>query len=293
MGRRAEPLSQLRPAPFAARDVRHLVSEDQLRSAAYQRVCRGAYRAPDPEGGGVPYADRVRGLLAVLPERAVLVGRTAAWAGGAWEPWPDDPVEVNVAPSGSVRRRGDGMLLSARSYPAPDLVRTRWGCATTPLRTALDLACCYALETAVPALDAVLRHRGLTQDDVLERLLASPPGRGVRRARAVLAATDARAESPRESLLRLLVAGAGLPAPEVQWVVERPDGRLARLDLAWPERRVALEHDGWPHDDPRRRSEDLARHNALRALGWTVIQVDAVGFRRPEVFLAQVAAALG
>jgi len=56
---------------------------------------------------------------------------------------------------------------------------------------------------------------------------------------------------------------------------------------------VALEHDGWPHHDPARRSADLARHNALRAAGWVVIQVDARGFRRPEVFLAQVAAALG
>jgi hypothetical protein len=166
---------------------------------------------------------QLRGLLAVLPERAVLVGRTAAWAGGAWQPWPDDPVEVNVAPSGSVRRR-EGMALSARSYPASDLVRTRWGCATTPLRTAVDLACCHDLETAVPVLDAVLRRTGLTRDDVLERLGTSPPGRGGRRARSALASTDPRAEFPRESLLRLLVVTAGLPTPEVQWEVERLDG---------------------------------------------------------------------
>ena len=99
MGRRHEPPVQLGRLPFAGRDVRHLVSEDQLRSAAYQRLCRGAYRTALPDGEQVPCADRVRGLLAVLPERTVLVDRTAAWAGGAWEPWPDDPVEVDVAPS--------------------------------------------------------------------------------------------------------------------------------------------------------------------------------------------------
>ena len=291
MGRRHQPPPELRTGAFAGRDVRDLVTRRQLSSAAYERLCRGAYRAADPDGDPATYAVRVRGFLAVLPARTVLVGRTAAWAGGVWSPWPDDPVEVNTTPFGSVRPRA-GLHLSARTYPEHDVGGTRRGTATTPARTALDLACLFPAETAVPVLDAILARTGLRVEDLLARLDAEPPGRGTRRARSTLALTDPRAESPRESLLRLLVRGAGLPAPVVQHVVHLPHGR-ARLDLAWPDLRVALEYDGWPHDDPARRSADLARHNALRAAGWVVIQVDAQGLRRPEVFLAQLATALG
>lgn len=232
MGRRHEPPPQLRAGAFAGRDVRDLVTRRQLSSAAYERLCRGAYRAAGPDGDPTTYADRVSGFLAVLPHRAVLVGATAAWAGGAWTPWPDDPVEVNVVPPGSVRRR-DGLVRTARTYGEDDVERTQWGTASTPARTALYLARHSPAGTAVPVLDAVLARTGLRVDDLLAHLDSSPPGRGTRRARETLRLTDPRAESPRESLLRLLVRSAGLPDPVVQHVVRLPHG-LARLDLAWP-----------------------------------------------------------
>ena len=73
----------------------------------------------------------------------------------------------------------------------------------------------------------------------------------------------------------------------------RDDGAfVARLDLAWPDRRVAVEYDGAHHRDPRQHSLDLARHNRLRALGWTVLQVDARVLARPQELFRQLAGLL-
>ena len=45
--------------------------------------------------------------------------------------------------------------------------------------------------------------------------------------------------------LWLLVVAAGLPRPEVQWVVQDVATRTAFwLDLAWPERRIGIEYEG-------------------------------------------------
>jgi very-short-patch-repair endonuclease len=66
-------------------------------------------------------------------------------------------------------------------------------------------------------------------------------------------------------------------------------GFIARLDLAWPERKVAIEYDGAHHLSRRQHSRDLERHNRLRAAGWTVLQVDAAQFARFDAIVATLA----
>jgi len=46
------------------------------------------------------------------------------------------------------------------------------------------------------------------------------------------------------------------------------------LDLAWPERLVALEYDGTRAHTPRRLAADVAREEALRRRGWWIGHVD-------------------
>jgi len=75
----------------------------------------------------------------------------------------------------------------------------------------------------------------------------------------------------RRGALCALVA-AGLPAPLQQYRV-RLNGRTFRIDLAYPERRVAIELDGW--DCHRTRSAfdaDRARADALVVDGWTLLR---------------------
>ena len=56
---------------------------------------------------------------------------------------------------------------------------------------------------------------------------------------------DPLAESPLESLTRLAIHDAGLPAPELQVPIAVPGRRVPYyVDLMWPQRRLVLECDG-------------------------------------------------
>ena len=165
---------------------------------------------------------------------------------------------------------------------------------TTPLRTAFDLGRQVGRRDAVVALDA-LCHRHLVTVAALGRYMdRSDRRRGVGRLRDRLALVDPRAESPMETAVRLLLHDAGGPPPVAQFVVRDRDGRfVARVDLAYPDLRVAIEYEG---DHHRRRDtflRDIARLNALREAGWLVLRFTADDvLRRPGDLLRQVAAAL-
>ena len=102
-------------------------------------------------------------------------------------------------------------------------------------------------------------------------------------------------ESRPETLLRLLLIRAGLPEPEVNFVVEDERGRvLGRVDLAYPRHRVAVEYDGDHHRTSTRQYEhDIARFDRLHDAGWRVIRVRSRGlFRNPEATIARVRGAI-
>ena len=68
--------------------------------------------------------------------------------------------------------------------------------------------------------------------------------------------------------MRLVLAG--LPAPVTQLVVGRVGRFVARLDLAWPHLKVAVEYDGLWHDDPEQFHRDRRRLNRLLGEDWIV-----------------------
>ncbi|WP_298805277.1 hypothetical protein [uncultured Pseudokineococcus sp.] len=248
---------------------------------------RGVYRVAgdDPADHG----ERARHLLAGLRRPAVLSELSAAWALGVHEAGADDDVVV-VAPRPAPRSR-PGLLVRECRLERDEQVRTELGWATSPARTAVDLL--RVLHPDVRALGAAeaLAHRwSLTRDDVRAQRDRQAGARGAARAARLVERLDPLAESPRETALRLLVIDAGLPPPVPQHEVRDADGAfVARLDLAWPHRRVALEHDGAHHRDPRQHSLDLARHNRLRTLGWVVLQVDARVLAQPAEMLRHLA----
>jgi hypothetical protein len=118
------------------------------------------------------------------------------------------------------------------------------------------------------------------------------PLRNVRRVDHALDLLEPRAESPMETRLRLLLSFAGLPRPAAQYVVRDDEGDfVARLDLAYPAERVAVEYDGAFHWDQRR--ADDRRRDALRALGWTVLVVSGQDYyQSPESIIAKVRTSL-
>jgi very-short-patch-repair endonuclease len=171
----------------------------------------------------------------------------------------------------------------------PSAITTVEGLHTTTLaRTAADLCRERLWPEHAWVLDQVLA-RGVPKAAVGRHLL--PGQRGVVRARDLLCWADAASESPLESALRVVLAEARLPRPVSQFDV--PDAP-ARLDLAWPARRVALEADGVGfHDVPEALFRDRVRQNALSALGWSVLRATWTDVYRPAVLLAALAVHLG
>ncbi|GAB2687991.1 endonuclease domain-containing protein [Thalassiella azotivora] len=280
----------LRAAPFAVAAADEWIPRRRLRTSAYQHLARGAWWTAD---GTVDFGRRLQAFRAVLPERVVTCGLAAAWELGTCVARTDDLVVVNLLPRGAARSRA-GLRVRAQQLPPQHVLEGPAGWCTTPARTVVDLLRDLPPVRAVPVADALLRATRTAVEELVPVLAACAGGRGTRRAHALVPQLDPGSESPRESLLRLLVLDAGLPRPVSQYEVRTPAGAfVARLDLAWPGQRVAVEYDGAHHREARQHSADLARHNRLRAQGWTVLQVDAQVLARPAALLAQLRHLLG
>jgi len=242
---------------------------------------------------GVPDA-RVEAVLLTAPDRAVISHATAAGLWGVAIPLQgvDPRVHLTVTTGSSVRGRRDRVV---HRTPLTDSdVTTRDGVpVTTPERTWRDLAAVLEPAALLAVTDQLLAC-WCGRPDLGTQLTRRPTGRGSARARAVLPVADPRAESPMESVLRWILHEAGLPAPDLQYVVRNTAGAfLGRADLAWPAQRLLVEFDGDVHRDRDVFVEDLRRQNRLIAAGWTVLRftsADVLG--RPEYVIAAIRAAL-
>jgi very-short-patch-repair endonuclease len=63
---------------------------------------------------------------------------------------------------------------------------------------------------------------------------------------------------------------------------------VARVDLAFPEHRVAVEYDGAWHAERGQFAKDRRRLNRLVAAGWTVLHVTAADMRDPEALVSRI-----
>jgi len=157
-----------------------------------------------------------------------------------------------------------------------------------PLDTVIHLATMLTVPELVVAIDWLLHpmnRMSVSKVALLERLEHFRGARGLGRLRAAIALARAGAESPRESELRLLLSRHGVPEPRLNLDVHDADGRfVARIDLAWPELRIAVEYDGEQHRmDARQFARDIERLADLERAGWIVVRVTKEHLRRPGV----------
>jgi hypothetical protein len=182
--------------------------------------------------------------------------------------------------------------IRVRTYDiAPEQVCSRRGMrVTTPARTAFDIGRRYPREGAVPIIDALMAATHLKPTEVMALADASPGLRGVQRLRATIQLCDGGAESPQESRVRLILVDAGLPAPETQIEFRDRYGHVyIRVDMGWPQWKVAVEYDGIQHwADRQQRAWDIERIALLEAMGWVVIRVSAEMLSRPQVVVDRV-----
>ena len=266
-----------------------LTSRDALRSDCWRRVLRDVYCDADlPDSLDL----RVRAAALLLPSVAVFSGRTALHLNGARELVDDSfPVEATLPPGTRAGPISGIRLRQARLAPAEIGIRRGLRC-TSELRTALDIARSEPLLASVPVLDVLLARCFVSAEDLRAAAGALPTCRGVRAARQAVSLADERTESPPESRLRVLLTLAGL-TPVPQFPVRRAGVFLARVDLAYPAARVAVEYDGAWHGRPGELGRDRRRLNALVAAGWRVLHVTAADMHRPDEVVAAVRALLG
>jgi very-short-patch-repair endonuclease len=102
--------------------------------------------------------------------------------------------------------------------------------------------------------------------------------------RLLIAAAD-RADSAAERLLVRLLREAGIDG----WVLGHPLGPY-KIDLAFPEQRVAIEVDGWAwHIDPERFRNDRRKGNYITRSGWDLLRFTWHGLHeQPAESIAEV-----
>lgn len=262
-----------------------------LGQGTWQRVFRGTYAR-----GEVADDLSLRAAAAhrLLPTRSLVADRCLLWLLGVDVLPPGPSVLEVVVPREAVVPRRAGVRARSAALPVADRRMLGRLPVLRPARAVGDLLCRLPLAEAVVVADAV-QHAGLvSRPEIALQFDAHVGLRGVQQARRVLDLSDARAESPPESRVRLLLVLGGLdPTPQLE-VFDDEDRWLARVDLGFKAARVAVEFDGREvHLQGAAFVTERRRQNALLAAGWLVLRYTAGDLRdRPAAILAEVRAAL-
>jgi hypothetical protein len=246
--------------------------------------------------GGVARTFPARAMSAVLSARgsALVSHRSAAFLHGFERVLEPLTVEITVPRHRRPRHRLGIRVHESLAFDLAEPTRRHGVPVTGAARTILDCAPVFA--TPVRLLDDALRQRMVTWDELWGCYLAHNVfGRNVRPFRQILLERDGNVPPGGEFARRMadMLTAAGLPQP----VFEHPvvvDGHVYYLDLAWPDRMVAVEcNDAGSHHTPKAFRRDPMKRNRCQGAGWNYLEYtwwDTV-HESVEV-LAQVAAAL-
>lgn len=242
-----------------------------VRHALADAVAAGAVR--DLGGGWVARADADRGIVLARRLGASLTCTSAARHHGIATLRTHEEVHLAVPRSRGDRRRPSRP--SAGVVVHRESVWTRPAVATCPVAPADEVVLralrCLEEHEAIVIADSAL-HQGLVTAEELERQLRGP---GSPSALARLARCDRRSRSASETLARLALRAAGLPA-EAGVVISG----VGEVDLLVGER-VVVECDGFAYHSGRREFRNYWRRDReLVARGYVVLRFtweDVVG----------------
>jgi very-short-patch-repair endonuclease len=240
------------------------VTADQLRGPRFTRLFHGIFvRSEAP----VDFALRCRAAALLVGGRGVLAGWAAAELLGASCAPSGVPVEL-VVPGGG--RSRPGLVVRSHVLASEEIVQVRGVRLTSAARTAFDLGRVSPVVHAIMGVDALRHAVGLELDDVRAIALRCAAARGARQLPEVLRRSTHLAQSPMESRIRVAIEDARLPIPVLQYRV----GPYF-FDMAYPERKLAVEYDGREHLTPARARRDLERQAYVTRAGWTVVRFPA------------------
>jgi hypothetical protein len=269
------------------------LTDDELARAVRRgdltRIRRGAYL--DPTAGLSRHRALVLGTAPALRDGSVVSHSSAAVLHGL-PLWRVDSERVHVtrrppaAGSGSARVHLHVARLSDDEVTLVDGVLT-----TTLARTVVDLARSVSVESAVVAADAALATGSLSREDLATCLGRMGPVPGSRRAARVAAFADGRSESVGESRSRVVLHRLGIPAPDLQVRLGRPDRSvIGRCDFGWRAHRTVGEFDGrikYRADEGRDPGDvvfrEKLREDEIRDAGWEVARWTWADLDTPSV----------
>lgn len=234
-------------------------------------------------------------FAARLPSDAFFSHSTAARLHGIPLPLRHERmVSLHVSvPAPARAPHAKGLLGHSRFVAPDDVMVTPDGIrVSSPTRTFCEMGGALALPDLVAAVDHLIRRDAplVSAADLLDRLAVGD--RLTRRAilRAAIGLASTRSESRPESVLRLILLRCGWGEPEANLEVRGLDGRVMRIDLAFPQHNLAIEYHGDHHRSREQWRRDLARRSRLEALGWTVVELSADDFDDPEELVARITA---
>jgi very-short-patch-repair endonuclease len=245
-----------------------LLTPGELRGKRYLRLFPDTYITASDDGPP-DLTLRSHAAYRYVEGNGVLSGYSAAEIlGASCGPW-DAPAEVTVPHRG--QRSRPGLVVHRTSLYPGEITEVKGLKLTSPLRTAYDLARRGDLVERVVAVDRLANVHRFDPNLLLNFSARFRGARGNELVPLVLAHADRRAGSPMETRLRMLIVEAGLPRPQVQWVVQDEHSRTAVwLDLAWPERMIGIEYEGESHTAPDQVLRDVGRHTGLVDKGWRI-----------------------
>jgi very-short-patch-repair endonuclease len=234
---------------------------------------------------------RSRGAALLASGHCVLSGYSAAELLSAGCAPADANAELTI-PGGDFREQR-GLTVHRDLLAGGEITDCGGIPLTTALRTAWDPRWLPTVE-AVVAMDALARVGRFAPSAVLRIQDRHRRARGRRRVPGVVDLSDLRAESPMETRSRLVLVLRGLPRPELQYQVYDEFGEfVARLDMAYPGLKLAMEYDGRGHLTAWQQEADVRRLNKLDECGWSVRRFTSTDvLRHPDAMAAQIKEAI-
>lgn len=300
MPRPAPPTdSRLPAAPFdVASALAGGVTTDHLRTTAFERPFRGV-RAP--RGSTASLYDRCLALSTVLDDGVMFGDVTALRLLGVEVPWTregDDRLHVvTTRPQDRPQRRRDGVAAHWSRQPVLGTTTVGELRVTSPEQTFVHVAVGLRLPDDVVVLgDAMMRRQAMltTPARLADAADRTHKVKGIVQVREQIARMRPGTDSSPESRVRLAIVAADLPCPRVNQVVRTPGGEyVKRVDLLYPDLKIAIEYDGDQHRTDRAQwREDVRARRRLEELGWIVIVVVADDLPDPRQFVSRVRTAV-
>jgi very-short-patch-repair endonuclease len=266
----------------------------RIEAGRWRCLLPGVYRL---EGSPVSWHQDLMAACLWSGNGAVASHRAAAslWRLDGFSPGP-----IELSSESHTRQMRSGLVVHrVNVLSSADVTTISAIPVTNPTRTVVDLGSVVEIELLEQALDDALR-KGLTS---LPRLrwtverLQSRGRRGIGPLRQLLSQRRAGEIAPASALearLIKLLSNSGLPKPKRQYEIRDRGKLIARVDLAYPELRLAIEADGYRYHSGRAAwQRDLVRRNALTNQGWRLLHVTWEDLRsRPAEVVDEIAAAV-